>query len=97
MTSDKYTKAALTVIAVCLAGLLGERIYDRLATPLPARVYVMGGDLSVTVDGGTLSEVDRVGSVGSLGSVDDTIGVDVKGGKLDYETDAYGTLKVSTR
>ncbi len=92
MTTDKYTKTALTVIAVCLTALLVDRLYDRLAVRMPARVYVMGGDLSVTVDGGSLSEVERIRSVGAI---DDTVDVDVKGGKLDYSTDAFGTLKVT--
>jgi hypothetical protein len=95
MTTDKFTKTALAVIAMCLVGLLADRLYDRVGTHLPSRVYVLGGDLSVTVDGGSLSEVDRVGSVGSVGSMDNAVDVEVKGGKLDYPTDVYGNLKVS--
>lgn len=88
---------ALVTIATCLLVLATDRIYGRFFDKMPSRVYVMGGDMSVSVDGGHLesvTEVERL-NYAVLAPLNDSLEVEVKGGKLDYPTDWRGNLIVS--
>lgn len=76
-------------MASALAILAADALYDRFLNKRPQVVFVRGGDMSVTVDGGNL---DSVGSIDDLDSK--TFDVNVTGGKLDYPTDMWGNLVV---
>lgn len=84
-------------IAACLVVLAADQIYERFFDRTPARVYVLGGDMSVTVDGGYLRSIEEVQRLNyaELAPLSWPLEVEVKGGKLDYPTDFRGNLKVS--
>lgn len=73
-------------IAVCLVVLVADQIYERFFDRAPALVYVLGGDMSVTVDGGYLSSIEEVQRINytELAPLSWPLEVEVKGGKLDY-------------
>lgn len=77
------------IVASALAILTADALYDQFLNKRPQVVFVRGGDMSVTVDGGNL---DSVGSINDLDSK--TFDVKVTGGTLDYPTDISGNLIV---
>lgn len=87
---------AMTTIAACLLVLAADRVYGRFFDRMPSRVYVMGGDMSVSVDGGHLESVTEVQRLNyaELAPLSYPLEVEVKGGKLDYPTDWRGNLIV---
>lgn len=83
---------AVYSIAACLVYLTGERIFDRFISRYPQMVWVRGGNIDATIDGGS---IDSVGKINDQVNVNvDGGSVRVDGGKLDYETDALGRLEV---